>query len=131
MIILDFTFYYLTLYFTRKGSSLTASTPSQRAAYALGLITTSWIIAIIFFTLVYVLKTKNFDGSYLFILLPIAMGLIWLYQYIYIKKSRYYLLKSSGNFLFNIDENWGIFIAWVILFISFAMPFIVLISNMK
>lgn len=59
MIIVDFLFYYLALYFTQNKQTLNWSTPEQRDVYALALISISWMIALLFFVLVYVLKTKT------------------------------------------------------------------------
>jgi hypothetical protein len=131
MFIFDFLFYYLALYFTKRKQTLVWSTPESRTAYALGLTTTCWILALIFFILVYILKTKDFNGIYIYSLIPVSLSLIWLFGYIYTTKGRYKLLKTSDAAFLKISEISGIVTAWFILFFSFALPFIILISDMK
>ena len=129
MILLDFIFYYLALYFTKRPQTLFWSTPTQRASYCLGLISTSWLMAILFFTLIHIVRNKNFDSNYLILLVPIAIILIWGFGYIYDTKGRYNSI--SNNKIIKVNENLGIAIAWIVLFTSFASPFIILLLDMK
>jgi hypothetical protein len=131
MIILDFIFYYLALYFTKRPQTDSWSTPEDRAGYALALITTSWLMAFLFFTLVYILKATNFNSAYIYGFVPIALLLMWLYQYVYVTKSRYLKLTSAKFRITELSDSLGIAIAWLILLGSFALPFIILISSMK
>lgn len=131
MIILDFIFYYLVIYFKNRPQTISWSTPEDRAGYALALITTSWLMAFLFFTLVYILKASNFNSAYMYGFVPIALFLMWLYQYVYVTKSRYLKFTSPKFRGTELSDNLGIIIAWLILLGSFALPFIISISNMK
>jgi len=46
MIILDFLFYYLTYWFEKNKDKLRWSTPLERSAYAVGLISMVWIMCV-------------------------------------------------------------------------------------
>jgi hypothetical protein len=122
MILLDFLFYYLSLYFTKRTQSVTWSTPKQRAAYALGLISTSWLMSI--HVTLYVLNIINYNISYIYVIASLL--LIWLYNYVYITKERYEGIDPPS-----INDGLGIGIAWFILLFSFSLPFAILILNMK
>jgi len=128
MRIFDFLFYYLALYFDRNPKTISWSTPAQRAGYALGLIVTSWTLAVQFFCFIYIIKNSNYSVSFWQVL--IAIGLVYLFQYIYINKSRYMYIKSSSFESFKVADNTGIILAWVTLIASFALPFIILIASM-
>ncbi len=129
--IIDFIYYYLATFFTNRKDSLIWSTPESRAVYALSLIITSWIMAAFFFFLIYILKIPKFNSDWILILIPVALFFMWFFKRVYINNQRYNLLKLSSNGLFRMDESLGIFLAWLILSSSFAMPFIILVSNMK
>lgn len=129
MILLDFLFYYLALYFTKRPQTLSWSNPVQRASYCLGLISTSWLMAILFFTLIHIVRNKKFDSNYMILLVPVAIILIWGFGYIYDTKGRYNSI--SNNQILKLNENLGIAIAWIVLLISFASPFIILLLDIK
>ena len=131
MIILDFLFYYLALYFSNRPKTLSWSNPVQRASCCLGLMSTSWVIAILFFILIHVVKNYNFNSNYMILLVPIALILIWFYGYVYDTKGRYYSVSNSNSQILKINENLGMSIAWLVLLISFASPFIILLLDMK
>jgi hypothetical protein len=131
MIILDFIFYYLALYFTKRPQTLSWSTPVERAGYALALITTSWLIAIVILIQLYIIKDSKITSSFMYFFVPIALFLMWIYQYTYVTKSRYSRLTSAKSTITGLSDNLGITLAWLILLGSFALPFIILISNMK
>ncbi len=130
MIILDFIFYYLALYFIKRPQTISWSTPQDRAGYALALITTSWLMALLFFVQLYIVKVSKMNSSYLYVFIPIALSLMWLFKYIYVTKSRYLKIASAKSGI-NTSANQSIVIAWLILLGSFALPFIILISDMK
>lgn len=131
MIILDFLLYYFALYFSNRPKTLSWSNPVQRASYCLGLMSTSWVIAILFFILIHVVKNYNFNSNYMILLVPIALILIWFYGYVYDTKGRYYSVSNSNSQILKINENLGMSIAWLVLLISFASPFIILLLDMK
>jgi len=131
MILVDFIFYYLALYFTKRPQTIARSTPVERASYCLGLITTSWLLAAMFFIKIYVVKSTNLSQGYWMLLIAITIFLIWLYGYIYDSKGRYSFLLNSRKKIFNINAILGMSIAWVILLLSFSCPYIILINSMK
>jgi len=131
MIILDFLFYYLALYFFSRPKTLFWSNPVQRASYCLGLMSTSWVIAILFFTLIHVVRKFNFNSNYMILLVPTALILIWFYGYVYDTKGRYYSVSNSNSQILKINQNLGMSIAWLVLLISFASPFIILLLDTK
>jgi len=132
MILLDFIIYYLTLYFTNRPKTVSWTSPVERAIYALSLITTSWILAIQFFIIIHF--GIDIESRALWIYVLIALGLMWLYKYIYITKSRLKLISSLPVRLkknLKLNDIQCVVLSWLILLISFALPFVVLISNMK
>jgi len=131
MILFDFLFYYLALYFTKRPKTLSWSNPVQRASYCLGLVSTSWLITILFFTLIHVIRDKNFNSNYMTLLVPIALLLMWCFGYIYDTKGRYYSISNSNSQILKVNGNLGMLIAWLVLLISFASPFLILLLNMK
>jgi hypothetical protein len=130
MILLDFIYYYLNLFFTARKETLGWTTPGKRSAYSLALITLSWIMSISFFLLINVFDNKSIGGTYLYVLIPVGLGLIALYEYIYITKERIKLIEESEIKLFHLNPYVGISIAWIILFLSFMSPFAILILNL-
>lgn len=129
MIVIDFLYYYFFLYFSNQRQNL--SSPQGRTAYALGLMSTSWVMSALFFTLVYILKTKHFNGAYIFILVPVALVFIWLYNNIYVTNGRNRLIESYHKKLFAMNEGIGMLICCLALLFSFALPFMILLSDMK
>lgn len=63
------------------------------------------------------------------LLVPVAIILIWGFGYIYDTKGRYNSI--SNNQILKLNENLGIAIAWIVLLISFASPFIILLLDIK
>jgi len=128
MPLLDFFMYYLTLYYIKRPQTVSWSSPEQRAIYAVSLITTSWLLSLEFCLFIYVFKPINPD--YLFFDVLAAFGLMWIYEYIYVKEKRLEVLRSSGFKFFNLNDNLCISMAWIGLIVSFALPFAVLVLSM-
>lgn len=129
MRIFDFLFYHIALYYEKNPRTLTWSSPAQRAGYALGLTAISWLMALQFFIEIDILKTTQYGISIIHLIL--AVGLIYLFRYIYEKKGRYELTKSSKYRPFDINDSSGITVSWIIVFFSFMLPYFILIINMK
>jgi hypothetical protein len=128
MRLLDFLMYYLTLYFVKRPQALSWSSPEQRAIYGLSLITTSWLMALEFCFVV--LFFRDINSYYIMLNVLVALGLMWIYNYIYLTRKRLDLLRSSGFNFFNLNDNICISIACVVLLVSFGLPCAVLVLNM-
>ena len=128
MFLLDFLFYYITLYFIKRPQALSWSTPEQRAIYALSLITTCWLLGLEFFIVINFLQPIN--SNYLFINVFFTFGLMSLYKYIYVTNGRLEFLRSTGYSFLNLNENLCIVIAWMVMLLSAFFPCAVLISHM-
>jgi len=128
MKLLDFLMYYLTLYFVKRPQALSWSSPEQRAIYGLSLITTSWLMALEF--CFFMLFFRNINSDYLLLNVIVALGLMRIYNYIYMDRKRLDLLRASGFNFFNLSDNICIIIACVVLLVSFGLPCAVLVLNM-
>jgi hypothetical protein len=125
MTILDFLYYYLTNWFNKNQSQLKWSSPMERASYALGLASLGFLYGIgelLEFTLL-----KFNLPKYLFIF--IGLGLMQLYDFIYIKRKRYDSIDPLNSFKLvkNIDDKYRVAIAIIVIFISILSPFIILV----
>jgi len=122
MIILDFLFYYLTYWFDNNKDKLSWSTPLQRSSYALGLETIALIYSIT--QIIEITKSNNTNFHFpklLFLLL--GLGIMWLYDYIYIKKNRYGTITPMFDKFPN--KNNGVTISIIVLALCILSPFIV------
>ncbi|WP_419701273.1 hypothetical protein [Mucilaginibacter sp. NFX135] len=122
MIILDFLFYYLTYWFDNNKDKLSWSTPLQRSSYALGLGTIALIYSIT--QIIEITKSNNTDFHFpklLFLLL--GLGIMWLYDYIYIKKNRYGLITPMFDRFPNKDNS--VTISIIVVAVCILSPFIV------
>jgi len=122
MIILDFLFYYLTYWFDNNKDKLSWSTPLQRSSYALGLGTIALIYSIT--QIIEITKSNNTNFHFpklLFLLL--GLGIMWLYDYIYIKKNRYGAITPMFDKFPN--KNNGVTISIIVLALCILSPFIV------
>ncbi len=129
MIIFDFLFYYLTYWFEKRSYLLTWSTPKQRASYGIGLAITTFLFAIS--ELIYYTNSDLKDIQYAkFIFILIALGLMKLFDFIYIKKRRYESIDPIREFRFlgNISNNTRAIIAIIIVFVAFLLPLFVLMT---
>lgn len=122
MIILDFLFYYLTYWFDNNKDKLSWSTPLQRSSYALGLGTIALIYSIT--QIIEITKSNNTNFHFpklLFLLL--GLSIMWLYDYIYIKKNRYGAITPMFDKFPN--KNNGVTISIIVLALCILSPFIV------
>jgi hypothetical protein len=125
MIVLDFLFYYLTYWFEKHKDKLKWSTPLERAVYAVGLMSTLWIYS---FGEILRYTVKGFDYKFsMIIYILIGLGIMQLYKYIYIIKSRYQLLVSRKTNPGNVSIKIGTTISIIVMFISVLLPLIVLL----
>jgi hypothetical protein len=120
--ILDFFIYYVTFWFERNKNKLVRSTPIQRCCYMVGIATLTffWTIEqILHFTL---LKDLNYQVPKILLIL-LAVGFMYLYQFIYIKKKRYEAIEPSKfRLLKNISEGNRAVISLVFVAISILSP---------
>lgn len=124
LIVLDFLFYYLTLWFEEHKDKLKWSTPLERAVYAVGLVTMSWL-----YTLSQILNYTNVISVKIFLWHYIIAALIIMqvYKYVYIKQKRYQLLLSRDRRPGSVNTRTGIIISIIIVLLSLILPFILII----
>ena len=91
MKVLDFLFYYLTLWFEEHKQNLKWSTPLERAIYVLGIITICWIISFNEIIQMFFFK-ETIKSISTILIIVIGLGIMELYKYIYITKKRYELI---------------------------------------
>jgi len=121
--ILDFLFYYLTYWFEKNKDKLSWSTPLQRSSYAIGLATIALIFSVTQILGFTIYKNNDFHfPKLLFVLL--GLGIMWLYDYVYIKRDRYQQIYSKYNN--TINKGAGIIIAFALIAIFILSPFIVI-----
>jgi hypothetical protein len=123
MRILDFLFYYFTLWFTQNKQKLVWSTPLERAAYAITIFTIFWIITIWEISVFTLPQFKNFNIT----AIPLAIAgfcVLFLYRYIYINRNRYELITSPNYRKFKISDKNGILIAIIFGLTSAVIPFV-------
>lgn len=111
MVLFDFLFYYLTMWFS---TAITKQfrTPAEQACYALGIVCFIYIFGAISLIEHSITKSfKSYISDWAYIL--IGLGLMQLFQYIYITRGRYDLIKNGQNMnvRFNITDKKGIFIS--------------------
>ena len=120
MIVIDFLFYNLTIWFTENKDKLSWSTPLERAVYAIGLFTIFWLVSIGEIVQFLFSRKIVFNIS----LIPfVVLGLLimQLYKYIYITKRRFELISSFKQTQNKYAANITIFIA----FFSTFLPFLI------
>lgn len=120
MIILDYLFFYLTYWFNKNSNKLKWSTPTERSSYVIGIATTTFLVSIAEILAFTVYKNSKFPVPD-FTFVGLALAIMYLYDYIYIKKDRYNSIRSNNNFA---PENYsrGVIISWVIVVICIALP---------
>lgn len=124
MIILDFLIYYLTLWFDRKKDSLSWSTPTQTACYAVGLMTMGLLYSINEWVEYDGAKSLQFHFPKL-LYLVMALAVMKLYDYIYTTKNRYQLIAKTVPLRFNISDETGTMICIGLAFLTILSPMIV------
>jgi len=128
MIILDYLFYYLTYWFDQRNYLLTWSSSKQRSSYAVGLAMLAILAASAELLDYTVLKYRNFHHLKL-IFIIIGLAIMKLLDFVYIDKNRYESINPAIRFRFltGISEEKRSQIAVILLFISFLLPFLILV----
>ncbi len=124
MILFDFLFYYLTMWFS-TAKTKQPSTPSERASYIFGISILLYIMGA--YSLIEYFLTKSLKSHiYTWICCIIGLGLIQLLQYIYIKRGRYELIKNREvqHKRFKISDKNGMVLS--IIFGASGLLFVVL-----
>lgn len=123
MIILDFLFYYLTYWFDKNKDNLSWSTPLQRSTYAIGLGTIALIYSITQTIEITQLNSTDFHFPKLLFLL-LGLSIMWLCDYIYIKRDRYVLIAPKFDKFPNKSN--GAIISIIVIAAYILSPFIVI-----
>jgi len=128
MIVLDFLFYYLTYWFDQRNYLLSWSSSRQRSSYALGLAAIAIFFALgelLDFT---VFKNQNFHyAKYIFII--VALVMMQLFDFIYIRKKRYESINPATRFRFliGISDEIKSRIAIFFIVLSLLLPILILV----
>jgi len=124
MIVLDYLFFYLTYWFNKNSDKLSWSSPIERSSYAIGIATTTLIYSMADF---YATINKNLGFHFpKIIFLVLGLGIMQLYDFLYVKKGRYDLVASINYNKFNKNNyTSGIIISWIVIGVCFFLPFIV------
>lgn len=122
MRVLDFLFYYITIWFTNNKQKLAWSTPLERAAYAVTILTLFWIFT--FWQLIefFILKNEYFTIPKIPLFIT-GILILLLYQYIYINRNRYEVINSSNSQQFKMSDKNGILIVFIFALLSAILPF--------
>jgi hypothetical protein len=103
MIIIDFLYYYLVLWFEKVGKKIN---PYSRTSFVLGVSSLIWFI-----TIDGIFEYALFNTTHLRTpkIVPIIIGIAIAYflDYIYVKKKRYDLILKRDDPKFNISDKWG------------------------
>src|SRR5476651_2380169 len=122
MMLPDFIFYFLTYYFDNNRQLLSWSSPLQRSTYVIGLATLGVLVAIEELLEFTVLKPSGFQVPKLAFIL-IGLGVIQLYDFVYIKRNRYErVVLYQGRFA-SISKSAGVTIVIACLVLCFLSPF--------
>jgi hypothetical protein len=125
MVIIDFFIYYMTYWYENSGYKLVWHTPISMACYVIGLASTCLLYSIndiIHFT---ILKNVHYKIS-LILFVILALGIIQLYDFIYVQKDRYKIITPSNfGLLKNISDRNRSVIALIIFFVITLSPFFV------
>lgn len=123
--ILDFIYYYLTLWFSTSKKKNRIRTPVERAAYTLGLVSMMWVMFIC--KAIEYFATNSFKKPFIPVLVYIVIGygLMELYKYIYIKNGRYNSIVNNERPFsqYNISTRKGVTISIAICALSLVIPF--------
>lgn len=117
MKIIDFFYYYLVMWFKKRGKVID---PIARPAYALGICSILWMITIdgvIEFSLYHTTDLKMPK----FVFFIVGLAIIYLLQYIYVKRKRYYLILERNNPKFNVSDKSGMIISIIFIFLSLGV----------
>lgn len=124
MIVTDFLFYYLVIWFRRRQQKFRRIDPIEKTTYGLGLITIFWIICLDMIIEYFVFRSfKSIIPNYIFVI--IALFFMWLFKYIYVVKGRYNRLLETHKQGFNVSENTGIRLSIIFVFLSLLIPMMI------
>ena len=120
MKIIDFLYYYLVMWFKKRGKVID---PIARPAFALGICSLLWFMTIdgiIEYVLFNTFKTRIPK------IIPVILGIAIIYflEYIYVKRKRYYLILERDDPKFNVSDKSGMIIS--IIFVLFSLAFLML-----
>ena len=122
MRLIDFLFYYLTLWFNKNKQQLAWSSPQERAAYAIAVLVLFWALTV--WQIIEKLFLKNeYYKIQKIPLLVAGVCALFVFQYIYITKNRYDLIVSSRYRQFKTNETKGVRIVIMFGLISAILPF--------
>jgi hypothetical protein len=99
------------------------SSSIERASYVIGLATTTFLAAVAEILAFTFYKNSNFPIPKI-IFLGVGLGVMYLYDYIYIKKERYNSIIANNNFDSKDYKN-GVIISWVTIVVCVFLPFII------
>lgn len=125
MIIIDFVFYFVVLFFKKNPQRLKWSTPIQITSYLVGTATLLYILALIELLKFTVMKWIDFGYITKFAFVITALLLMELYDYIYGKKKRYE--KISDMKFTKIKYRTGFILSLIFIFGSFFLAALIFI----
>ena len=130
MVILDFLFYYLTYWFNKRKNLLSWSSAKQRSSYAIGLASMAALFALAELLAFTVFRGIDFH-LIKFLFLFLGLALMYIYDFIYIKKGRYESINASIRFksFRKLSEENRSKIAVFIIVLCFLFPFLIFILN--
>ncbi len=122
MIILDFLYYFLSHWFEIHRERLKWSTPVQRASYAIGIGTLGFLYSVLLIVQLTIDKYRSLHVP-TWILVLLILGIIQLYDYVYITKDRYgYITSEKFSKFNNIDKTRGTIISISFILLMIALP---------
>lgn len=126
MRLLDFLFYYLTLWYTERKKKVTIQNATERTVYVLGICFLLWVLTIE--TIVEYVCIKS-TKKQIPIVICLVVGLMFMQflKYVYINKKRLKIINSNTYPKFAITERNGIVLAIVFVCLSFITPFLLVI----
>jgi hypothetical protein len=118
MKVIDFLYYYQVLWFKKRGKVLD---PIARPAYALGICSLFWMMAID--GIIEYILFNSFNARIpKFVFVIVGIVIVYLLEYVYVKKKRYYLILEKDDPKFNVSDKSGMIIS--ISFIIFSLFFL-------
>jgi len=126
MAVLDFFYYYLTIWFSTSKVKNRIRTPMERTAYVLGVFSCLW--ALFLGSTIEYFITASFQKHYISIYVYVVIGwlCIQLYKYIYIYRGRYNALIDNKPFSnWQLSNRKAINIILTILTLSVIIPFLI------
>jgi hypothetical protein len=121
MTIFDFLYYYLMLWFNKRQKHFKKMIPYERVSYGLGIMVIVWILCIDHIVEYFIFdSSRSIIPNFIFVI--IALALMWLFDYIYVKKKRYENIVLPRYHESNISEKIGILISISTVILSFLIP---------